>query len=50
MGSLALVKQPVKENSEFKPLGFHLKINLVSHPAHGRGLVGWLDFMAYQPL
>ena len=39
LGSLALVKQPVeeeKENSEFK---LRLKIDVVSHPARGTGIV-----------
>ena len=37
---LALLRQPVKEkeNSDFKPVVFHLKIDLVSHPAHGGGI------------
>ena len=34
------VRQPVleKENSEFKPAVFTLKINFVPHPAHGGGV------------
>ena len=33
-GILAIVGQPIKEkeNSEFKPVLFYLKIDLVSHP------------------
>ena len=27
-----------KENSEFKPVNLHLKIDLVSYPAHGVGV------------
>ena len=27
-----------KENSEFKPIKLHLKIDFESHPAHGAGL------------
>ena len=36
MGFLTLVRQLVqeKENSEFKFVKLHLKIDLVSHPAH----------------
>ena len=39
LGPLALVRQPIqeKENSEFKPTLLRLKIDLVSHPACGRG-------------
>ena len=39
LGSLTKVGQPVleKENSEFKPVVFHLKSDLVSHPALGEG-------------
>ena len=41
MSSLALVRQPVykKENSDLKPVVFHLKIDLVSHPTCAEGLV-----------
>ena len=40
LGSLALVRQPVeeKENSEFKPTVFHLKIDTTSYPVCGRGV------------
>ena len=41
LGSTALVRQLVeeKENSEFKPVKLHLKIDLVSYPARAEGLV-----------
>ena len=40
-GNLALLRQPVleKENSEFKPALLCSKIDLVSHPIHGRGVM-----------
>ena len=36
-----LVRQPIweKENSELKPVKLHLKIDLVLHPVHTKGLV-----------
>ena len=42
--SLALVRQLVeeKENSEFKPVKLSLKIDLVSYPARGEGLVNMI--------
>ena len=41
LGSSALVRQLVqeKENSEFKPLQLHYKIDLVSYPARAEGFV-----------
>ena len=37
--SLKMATSLEKENSEFKPVKFHLKIDLVLHPAYG-GVVG----------
>ena len=40
LGSLALVRQPVKEkeNSKFRPVKLRLKIDLVSHPVRVEGV------------
>ena len=40
LASLVLIRQPVleKEYSEFEPIKVHLKIDLVSHPAHEGGV------------
>ena len=36
-----------KENSEFKPVKLHLKIDLVSHPARAEGLVNMIYIYIY---
>ena len=40
LGSFALIRQPVwkKENPELKLVVLHLKIDLMSYPAGGRGV------------
>ena len=47
LGSSALVRQLVqeKENSEFKPVKFRLKIDLVSYPARAEGLVNSTSYL-----
>ena len=45
LNSLTLSWQPVeeKESCQFKPVKLHLKINIVSHPAHAEGLGTYID-------
>ena len=48
LGFSAMVRQLVKEkeNSEFKPVKLHLKIDLVSYPARAEGLVNMVNMGA----
>ena len=50
LGCLTLIWQPVKEkeNSEFKPIKLHLKIDLVSRPANAEGLINKYIVYVYQ--